>query len=241
MLTLAHFNPSVSFPKLKGEYVQLLNTESFKLERIETKFDVYFLGSLHGKGIAGSTCQGGESYPEERKKDNLRSAYTTISRMMSYVVAMVHDTNERLGYLNELIAMTRTLNVMSDYEEPRVAARLVAVPADVKLDPRGPISNNETVIMASEIWHVHPTFSDKTAIGKYEGIDMEVTALWGIEKTRYSITLARGDYRFGTFVDVSFEEHPEAIVNAKLEEFNTIQEFIPFPPESENAEDDICD
>ncbi|QVW28584.1 hypothetical protein pEaSNUABM8_00087 [Erwinia phage pEa_SNUABM_8] len=237
MLTLAHFNPSVTFPKLKGEYVDLVATENFKIQRVVTENTVYFLGLLKDVGVAGSSCQNNkESYPKVFAEDNMRSGYSTISHLMSYVVCMVHDIQQRIAYLGELIEMTRQLNDMPDYEEDRVKARLVADPKDTKLTPNAPISENETIIVASELWHVHPIMSSHSASGKYEGIGLTVTAHWGVEKVRYFISLERNNYKLGTFIDVGFEdENTVKLVNEKLEEFNAIQEFIPFAPEEENA------
>lgn len=240
MLTLAHFNPTVTFPKLKGEYIAVIASENFKIERVVTDGTVYFLGSLNGRGIAGGCINNNsDSYPDVFKEDNMRCGYTTVSRLLSYVMAMVHDVTERLAYLDELLELTKRLNALPDYEEPRVAARLVSSVAEIKATPHAPMSNNETVVMASEIWHIHPTFNDKLANGKYEDLNLEIMALWGIEKVRYIIGLERGDYKLGTFVDVGFEENPVDIVNAKLAEFNIIQEFVPVPPVSEESDEEV--
>lgn len=238
MLTLAHFNPSVIFPKLNGKYIDLVATEHFKIQRVVTEHTVYFLGLLNDKGVAGSSCQNNEdSYPKVFAEDNMRAGYYTISHLMSYVVCMTHDVQQRLAYLAELIELTRLLNTTKDYEEERVKARLSADPKDSKPSPNGPISENETVIMASELWHVHPNMNSHSAAGKYEGIGLTITALWGVEKVRYFISLERNNYKLGTFIDIGFEEHPEKAVNEKLEEFNSIQEFIPFPAEEEVNEE----
>ena len=240
MLTLAHFNPTVSFPKLKGEYVTVAEHGQCELQRIVTESTVYFLGVVNGQGVAGSCITNNlESYPQVFKEDNLRSAYTTINRMMSYAVAMTPDIPARLALLAELIELTKVLNALPDYTDERVSARLGADPKAAKLEPNPPISDNETVILATELWHVHPAFSEKSGQGTYEGIKLEIMSLWGVEKIRYIITLERGDYKLGTFVDVGFEVDPTPIVNQKLEEFNVIQEFVPFPETVEEADEEV--
>lgn len=240
MLTLAHFNPTVSFPQLKGEYVDVVEHGDFKIQRIITENTVYFLGTVKGQGIAGSSVtNNAKSYPDQFLTDNLRAGYTTISRMMSYVVALNNDIDSRIAQLAELVELTRLLNALPEYKDERVSARLTADPKAVKLEPNGPISENDTVITASELWHVHPTFNEKAAQSMYEGIKLEIMALWGVEKVRYIITLERGDYKLGTFVDVGFEEDPTVIVNKKLEEYNVIQEFIPYPEVKEEVDEEV--
>ncbi len=237
MLTLAHFNPTVTFPKLNGKYDDLVATEHFKIQRVVMDHTVYFLGLLNGVGVAGSSCQNNaESYPKVFAEDNMRAGYSAINHLMSYVVCMTYDVQQRIAYLGELVELTRLLNETEGYEDERVKARLVADPKDTKLSPNAPISKNENIIVASELWHVNSIMSNHSASGKYEGIGLTVTALWGVEKVRYFISLERNNYKLGTFIDVGFEEHPEKAVNEKLEEFNAIQEFIPFAPEEEHEE-----
>lgn len=235
MLTLAHFNLRTVFPRLNGKYETVLQSEHFHLQRVENEHNVYFLISDNEGNSLGGGCV------EKREGDErIRgSAYTTMGRAMSTVLATLPDVETRLARLAELVEMVKQLTGLADYSDLRIAAR-VDGEGQVKLE-MGKLSGNDTIAAASELWHVYPTFSEITVKSKYEDIQLELMAFWGIEKIQATVTLNRGDYVLSRKCKVGFAADYTAEIDAALMEFAAVAERIPHPPIPEENQNETME
>lgn len=233
MLTLAHFNLNRVYPRLDGEYVSVAKTDNFHLERIEVKQRIYFLVS----DKQGNSC-GGSAVEEINDPERVRgSAYGSINRAMSYVMASEVDKTTRLEKLAELVELTKLIAALDAYTDIRVHARLEPSTDKIKLEATPPVSEHPTIIRATELWHVFPNWETPTIKSKYEDITLELSSFWGIEKLGVVLKLERGEHTLTRKFQVSFDSDYEPALTTAFTEFEGVANMIPHPEPDEEGDE----
>lgn len=233
MLSLTHFNLNRVYPRLDGEYVPVANTNNFKLERIDVKDRIYFLVSdSHGNSCGGSAVE--EINDAERVRG---SAYGSINRAMSYVMAAHADKTTRLALLAELVELTKLIAVQDAYSDMRIHARLEPSTDKIKMEPNPPVSENPTIIRATELWHVFPNWETPTIKAKYEDITLELSSYWGIEKVGVVLKLERGDHVLTRKLQIGFDDDYEPALTTAFTEFEGVANMIPHPAPDEEGDE----
>lgn len=233
MLTLKHFDLTPAFPKLllEQEVIAISKSERLVYSRAQNEHTLYYLVSLDGVVVVGGQVEKGH------RDGILQGVYTGISRTMSYVIGSTLNVEERLALVRECIELAHVINAMPEFTEERVKARLEQ---DPKAQDNPPMTENHDLALASEIWHVHPTFSESVGKGKFEDIKLTRMVLWGSEKIRYTWEVQRGRYSIEGFVDFELDEEYEEALNKELATFSEMLSIVTahIPPTPETNEED---